>query len=93
MFADPTGRRALTMGGIGLTMAAATLAALVIVVTAAIGFTNVPSLPVSRLLGARPALGTAHRFDHHRFAALPHARRAATRQGVSDAIDDRRAHA
>ena len=56
VFADPSGRRALTMSGIGLAMAATTLAALAIVVTAAIGFARLPGslpLPVPHVLSAR----------------------------------------
>lgn len=95
MFADPSGRRALTMGGLGLTMAAATLAALAIVVTAAIGFTSVPSLRLSHPLGAHIAFTSHHidrRFDRHRFAALSHVA-SSKANGASDAAADRHTHA
>lgn len=93
VFADPSGRRALTMSGIGLAMAAATLAALVIVVTAAVGFTSIPRLlplPVPRVLTARSS-ATSRRVDH-RFAAVVRGQAGGVGR-VSDAVADRRSRA
>jgi hypothetical protein len=95
VFADPSGHRALTVGGIGVALAAATLAAVVIVVTAAIGFTSVPrSLPilVPRVVTARATTAVARRANHHRYATVVHLR-SDGRERVSDAVADRRAHA
>ena len=94
VFADPSGRRAVTMSGVGLAMAGATLAALVIVVTAAIGFTSVPRLlplPVPRVLTPRRS-ASSHHVDHHRYAAVIHVH-AGVGDHVSDAVADRRARA
>jgi hypothetical protein len=94
VFADPSGRRALMMSGIGLAMAATTLAALAIVVTAAIGFARLPGslpLPTPHVLSARTP-SALHRIDHHRFVAVVHVR-PGRRDRVSDAVADRRAHA
>ncbi len=64
VFADPTGRRARAMGAIGLTLAAATLAALVILVTAGIGFYSLPlALPVARTVATKSA-STVKRTPH-----------------------------
>ena len=62
VFADPTGRRALAIGGIGAAVVAVTLAALVIVVTAAIGFSGfpAPAAPLHGLLARTAAPTSAH---------------------------------
>lgn len=43
VFADPSGRRARAMSGVGFVLLATTLAALVLVATAAIGFSTIPA--------------------------------------------------
>lgn len=96
VFADPSGRRALTMGGVGLAVAAATLAALVIVVTAVLGFTDVRSLhlPQAQVFRSSAPLVAVHRIerrevaDHHRFVAATR-----IRSDHGDAAADRRSHA
>jgi hypothetical protein len=93
VFEDLSGRRALTMSGIGLVMAAATLAALVIVVTAAIGFTSVPSSLAWHVPPALTAQTTdaARRADRPRLAGVIHVY-AGFNGRVSDAVADRRSH-
>ena len=61
VFDDPTGRRARAVGGLGAAAVAVTLAALVIVVTAAIGFSSLPAaFPPLHGLVARTAAPAAH---------------------------------
>ena len=71
VFADPSGRRARAMGGIGLAVLATTLAALVIVATAAIGFSSLPA-PTQGTRGTRGrvAASTVKRHTGREFAIV-----------------------
>ena len=62
VFADPSGRRARTMSGVGLALVSVTLAALAIVVTGVVGFTRLPlpGLPAPPALAAAPAHHPGH---------------------------------
>jgi len=75
VFADPTGRRARTMSGIGVALLATTLAALVIVATAAIGFSTMPpTVQAMRSTGARVAASSVERRTGREFAVPAHVR-------------------
>jgi len=63
VFADPSGRRARAMSGVGLALVSVTLTALAIVVTAVVGFTRLPlpGLPPRAAFVAGPPHHTEHR--------------------------------
>jgi non-ribosomal peptide synthetase component F len=84
VFADPSGRRARAMSGIGLAILAMTLAALVIVATAALGFSSIsaPGRP-AHALAARAAASTHGGRRSRRLTAHHHGRREHSRYVIA----------
>jgi hypothetical protein len=91
IFADPSGHRAQLMSVMGVGVVLATVAALLIVVTGAIGFANVPpALPLVTARAGHSLTVAAHRPRSHAVAVAyrqprPHELRA-------DLRADRQAH-
>lgn len=93
VFADPSGRRARAMSGVGLAVVMATVAAVVIVATAALGFTNLPAgLPFLRDLVPRAIAVSTLREERRELAVLDarDTRHGRSRYVVADRADVKR---